>query len=398
MARSLIAGLIADGHEPSTLTVSDPLPERRVAPRRAASASTRPDNAAADRAAEVVVLCVKPQAAPSVCRELARAAGPAPLVISIMAGVTEASIAHWLGADPLVRAMPNTPMMVQSGAIGLHANAATTPLQRNLAEEIMRAGGLTRWVDNETELDAVTAVSGSGPAYFFLFMEALEKAAIEQGLDAEAARLLSIQTALGAARMAWRATNPRGSCASASPPPAAPPRQALRPSRRAALTPGQPRRRRRPARAEELSNCWEPTMTEAYFTNPLIFLVKTLFGLYITIVVIRFLLQWARADFYNPISQFVVKLTSPVLRPLRKVIPGYGGLDLSALVLAWLLKADGARAAVPADWARPQPAGRPRLGNSGAVGPFISIFLFAILIRVILSWVNPDPYNPAVAC
>ena len=80
-------------------------------------------------------------------------------------------------------------------------------------------------------------------------------------------------------------------------------------------------------------------MTEAYFTNPLIFLVKTLFGLYIAIVMIRFLLQWARADFYNPISQFVVKVTSPVLRPMRKVIPGYGGLDLSALVLAWLLKA-----------------------------------------------------------
>ncbi|MEA3643742.1 MAG: YggT family protein, partial [Lamprobacter sp.] len=77
-------------------------------------------------------------------------------------------------------------------------------------------------------------------------------------------------------------------------------------------------------------------MTEAYFTNPLIFLVKTLFGLYITLVVIRFLLQWARADFYNPISQFVVKLTSPVLRPLRKVIPGYAGLDLSTVVLAWV--------------------------------------------------------------
>jgi uncharacterized protein YggT (Ycf19 family) len=85
---------------------------------------------------------------------------------------------------------------------------------------------------------------------------------------------------------------------------------------------------------------WSRSMTEAYFTNPLIFLVKTLFGLYISIVVIRFLLQWARADFYNPISQFVVKVTSPVLRPLRKLIPGYGGIDLSASVLlAWLLKA-----------------------------------------------------------
>ena len=138
-------------------------------------------------------------------------------------------------------------------------------------------------------------------------------------------------------------------------------------------------------------------MTEAYFTNPLIFLIKTLFGLYIAIVVIRFLLQWARADFYNPISQFVVKVTSPVLRPMRKVIPGYGGLDLSALVLAWLLKAAelallsmllglGRNPLAALAWAIP-----------ALVGLIISIFLFGILIRVILSWVNPDPYNPAVA-
>jgi len=138
-------------------------------------------------------------------------------------------------------------------------------------------------------------------------------------------------------------------------------------------------------------------MTEAYFTNPLIFLVKTLFGLYIAIVMIRFLLQWARADFYNPVSQFVVKVTSPVLRPMRKVIPGYGGLDLSALVLAWLLKAAelallsmllglGRNPLAALIWAIP-----------ALVGLMISIFLFGILIRVILSWVNPDPYNPAVA-
>ncbi len=137
-------------------------------------------------------------------------------------------------------------------------------------------------------------------------------------------------------------------------------------------------------------------MTEAYFTNPLIFLIKTLFGLYITLVIIRFLLQWARADFYNPISQFVVKLTSPVLRPLRKVIPGYAGLDLSAVVLAWVLKASelallsilmglGRNPLAALGWALP-----------GLVSLIISLFLFAVLIRVILSWVNPDPYNPAV--
>jgi YggT family protein len=137
-------------------------------------------------------------------------------------------------------------------------------------------------------------------------------------------------------------------------------------------------------------------MTQAYFTDPLVFLVKTLFGLYITIVVIRFLLQWARADFYNPISQFVVTLTSPVLRPLRSVIPGYAGIDLASVVLAWLLKAVeltllawllglGFRPLIALAWAVP-----------ALVALVISIFLFGILIRVILSWVNPDPYNPAV--
>ena len=137
-------------------------------------------------------------------------------------------------------------------------------------------------------------------------------------------------------------------------------------------------------------------MTQAYFTDPLVFLIKTLFGLYIAVVVIRFLLQWARADFYNPVSQFVVTLTSPVLRPLRKVIPGYAGVDLASVVLAWLLKAVeltllawllglGFRPFIALAWALP-----------ALVGLVISIFLFAILVRVILSWVNPDPYNPAV--
>jgi len=204
MARSLVAGLIADGHAPAALTVSDPLAEVRDRLAKTYDVHTTDNNAEAVAAAKVVVLAVKPQVAPAVCRALApHLPRPAPLIISVMAGITEASICAWLGAEtPLVRTMPNTPMLVQSGAIGLHANVATRPEQRNLAEEILRAGGLTRWVENETQLDTVTAVSGSGPAYFFLLMEALENAAVAEGLDAEAARLLSIQTALGAARMA----------------------------------------------------------------------------------------------------------------------------------------------------------------------------------------------------
>jgi YggT family protein len=138
-------------------------------------------------------------------------------------------------------------------------------------------------------------------------------------------------------------------------------------------------------------------MSSSYLTNPVVFLIQTLFGLYIALVAIRFLLQWARADFYNPISQFVVKLTSPVLRPLRQVIPGYAGMDLAALFLAWLLKSIELGLLVVVlglntslfmalGWAVP-----------AIIELFLNIFLFAILIRVILSWVNPDPYNPAVA-
>jgi YggT family protein len=137
-------------------------------------------------------------------------------------------------------------------------------------------------------------------------------------------------------------------------------------------------------------------VTEAYFTNPLIFLIKTIFGLYIALVVIRFLLQWARADFYNPVSQFVVKLTSPVLRPLRKMIPGYRGLDTASVVLAWLLKAAELAILTLLLGLDRNPLGALAWALPALVGLIISIFLFAVLIRVILSWVNPDPYNPAV--
>ncbi|MEA3643743.1 MAG: pyrroline-5-carboxylate reductase [Lamprobacter sp.] len=204
MARSLIAGLVADGYEAANLSVSDPDTAKREALAEQFGITACAQTVEAIDAAEVIVFCVKPQVAAVACREVGTLLSePLPLVISVMAGVTEASILGWLGQPaPLVRAMPNTPVLVQSGAIGLHASAGTWAKQVNLAEEVMRAGGLTHWVKTEAELDTVTALSGSGPAYFFLFMEALEKAAIAEGLDPEGARLLSIQTALGAARMA----------------------------------------------------------------------------------------------------------------------------------------------------------------------------------------------------
>jgi pyrroline-5-carboxylate reductase len=204
MAASLIAGLIADGHAPAGLWVAEPDSARREGLRERFGVQVVADNRDALAHAETLVLCVKPQLAPGVCRELGDlAAGLGLLVISIMAGVPESGIQRWLGAPlPVVRAMPNTPAMVQTGAIALHASPEVTDEGRNRAETILRAAGLARWVDEESQIDAVTALSGSGPAYFFLLMEILEQAGIELGLDAETARLLTIQTALGAARMA----------------------------------------------------------------------------------------------------------------------------------------------------------------------------------------------------
>ena len=210
MATSLIAGLIADGCAPATLCVSEPDANRREILRERFGVQVVADNRDALAHAQTLVLCVKPQLAPGVCREIGDLVGGLGLlVISVMAGVTEAGIQQWMGALlPVVRAMPNTPAMVQTGAIGLHASPEVTEEGRNRAETILRSAGLVRWVGDEVQIDAVTALSGSGPAYFFLLMEALEQAGIDLGLDPETARLLTIQTALGAARMAVESEAP----------------------------------------------------------------------------------------------------------------------------------------------------------------------------------------------
>jgi pyrroline-5-carboxylate reductase len=126
-----------------------------------------------------------------------------PLVISIAAGIPAATLGNWLGKSiAIVRTMPNTPAMVQSGATALYANANVSEDQRSTAESILRAVGIAIWVEDEAQMDAVTALSGSGPAYFFLFMEALQAAGQELGLPESTAQLLALQTAFGAAKMA----------------------------------------------------------------------------------------------------------------------------------------------------------------------------------------------------
>ena len=210
MAGALITGLIADGYPARQLTVSEPDAEKRQRLANLLGIETASDNAAAVAAADVVVLAVKPQVLKEVATVLGQVLnGRHPLVISIAAGVREPDLERWLGGPvALVRAMPNTPAMIQSGATVLHANEQVSAAQRELAESILRAVGLVLWVEDEAAMDAVTALSGSGPAYFFLLMEALEESGVSMGLPPETARLLTLQTALGAARMAMESNDP----------------------------------------------------------------------------------------------------------------------------------------------------------------------------------------------
>lgn len=204
MARSLIGGLIADGWDPASISVSDPDPDQLAAVGRLFGTRSASDNVAAVEQSELVVLAVKPQVMPDVARELAATVqARRPLVISIAAGICIADLDRWLGGDcPLVRCMPNTPALVQSGATAMFANTAVNDDQKALAESILRAVGLALWVNDEVQLDAVTALSGSGPAYFFLVIEAMQDAGKSLGLDEKTARLLALQTAFGAAKMA----------------------------------------------------------------------------------------------------------------------------------------------------------------------------------------------------
>jgi pyrroline-5-carboxylate reductase len=204
MARSLIGGLIADGWDPSYISVSDPDPDQLASVAGLFGIVSANNNAAAVENSELVVLAVKPQVIHEVASELAAAVqGKQPLVISIAAGIRSSDLQRWLGGDcALVRCMPNTPALVQSGATAMFANSAVNDDQKALAENVMRAVGLALWVDNEEQMDAVTALSGSGPAYFFLMIEALQEAAQTLGLDDKTARLLALQTAFGAAKMA----------------------------------------------------------------------------------------------------------------------------------------------------------------------------------------------------
>jgi len=203
MARSLIGGLIQRGAAASSIAVAEPQEALRSALARDFGLPAFANGTQAAEGAGIWVLAVKPQVMREVCESLAPLARrQRPLLVSIAAGTTTAAIAAWLGYDAaVVRCMPNTPALLGSGASGLFANAAVSAGQREEAGRILSAVGITEWIPHEALMDAVTATSGSGPAYVFLLAEAMQRAATELGLPDNTARALVNQTLLGAARM-----------------------------------------------------------------------------------------------------------------------------------------------------------------------------------------------------
>jgi pyrroline-5-carboxylate reductase len=228
MARALISGLLRGGMAAADLRVAEPRAEARMELAQRFGIDTHADNAAAARGAALWVLAVKPQVLREVCTALAGLAqAEHPVVLSIAAGIRSAQIARWLGGGiAIVRAMPNTPALLGAGATGLYANAQVNADGHALATRVMQAVGLCRWIEDEAQMDIITALSGSGPAYFFLLAEALETAAVAQGLPQDIARALAAQTCLGAGRMLvedgasavalrQRVTSPAGTTAAA---------------------------------------------------------------------------------------------------------------------------------------------------------------------------------------
>jgi pyrroline-5-carboxylate reductase len=203
MARSLVGGLLRNGAHAGSIAVAEPRAFSCQELAREFGVETYTDNATAAEGADVVVLAVKPQVMPVALRQLRHVLQRSrPLVISIAAGIRIDQVERWLGGpQAVVRCMPNTPALIGAGATGLYANGRVSAPQRAQAQHLMDAAGLTAWVAEEDLLDVVTAISGSGPAYFFLLVEALEEAGIAQGLSPETARALAAQTALGAGRM-----------------------------------------------------------------------------------------------------------------------------------------------------------------------------------------------------
>ena len=204
MGQALVRGLIDSGCVAENLTIIDTNEETfKKLQKKFPHCHVLSQTEAALNISDIVVLAVKPQSMRSACEQIAaQCQSIRPLIISIAAGIRAEDIDTWLGGEmPIVRCMPNTPALVQSGTTGLYANAEVSSHQRDLADGILGSVGSTLWIDQEEMLDVVTAVSGSGPAYFFYLIEAMLEAGLSLGLNESQARQLTIHTATGAAKL-----------------------------------------------------------------------------------------------------------------------------------------------------------------------------------------------------
>jgi pyrroline-5-carboxylate reductase len=201
MARSLIAGLRRGGHPAALIAVAEPQAAVRDALAVEFGVAVAEHGHESVTQAELVVLAVKPQVMEAVCRELRPRLASGALVLSIAAGLPCAKLSEWLGTTAVVRCMPNTPALLGAGASGLFAPAQVSGAQRVLAQRVLDAAGVSVWVEDEGLMDVVTAISGSGPAYFFLLVQSLIEAGVQQGMPHSTAQTLACHTALGAARM-----------------------------------------------------------------------------------------------------------------------------------------------------------------------------------------------------
>jgi pyrroline-5-carboxylate reductase len=204
MARALIGGLLQRGASAAQLSVGEPGAAARERLARDFGVQVSADNRSAIEGCALLILAVKPQEAAAVIGALAPQLQSArPVLLSVAAGIPIASLRAWAGPGvPIIRCMPNRPALIGAGVTGLHAAPDVTAQQRALAEQTLQAAGGTVWVSRESDLDVVTALSGSGPAYFFLLAELMMQAAIGQGLEPEAARQLAVGTLHGAGALA----------------------------------------------------------------------------------------------------------------------------------------------------------------------------------------------------
>jgi len=208
MARALIGGLIARGTPAQEIAVADPVSAQTETLQREYGIHVAANNDAAVRIGQVVILAVKPQHMRAVVTEIGPAvAATRPLLVSVAAGIRMADVRRWCGPARIVRAMPNRPALQGCGVTALCAWQDVARVDRELVERVLRSVGATLWLDDEAQMDAVTAVSGSGPAYFFLLIEMLEQTGTALGLSPEVSRTLAVETAYGAGCMAHAASD-----------------------------------------------------------------------------------------------------------------------------------------------------------------------------------------------